>query len=67
MMFHNILINGFHDFLTANDKRLRRSLKKKYEQEGLRVGFQTELAALDQALFKEIDIHNPRQADQSFF
>ena len=58
MMFHNILINGFHDFPSCNDTR--RELEKKYEQEGLNK-LQTELAALDQALFKEIDIHNPRR------
>ena len=58
MMFHNILINGFHDFPSC--KETRRKVEKKYEQEGLNK-LQSELAALDQALFKEIDIYNPRR------
>ena len=58
MMFHNILINGFHDFPSC--KETRRRLEKKYEQEGLNK-LQKELAALDQALFREMDIHNPRR------
>lgn len=58
MMFHNVLINGFHDFPSC--KETRRKVEKKYEQEGLNK-LQSELAALDQALFKEIDIYNPRR------
>ena len=58
MMFHNVLINGFHDFPSC--KETRRKVEKKYEQEGLNK-IQSELAALDQALFKEIDIYNPRR------
>ncbi|RCL38251.1 MAG: tRNA (adenosine(37)-N6)-dimethylallyltransferase MiaA [SAR86 cluster bacterium] len=58
MMFHNILINGFHDFPSC--KETRRKLEKKYEQKGLNK-LQTELAAVDQALFNKIDIHNPRR------
>ena len=58
MMFHNVLINGFHDFPSC--KETRRKVKKKYEQEGLNK-LQSELAALDQASFKEIDIYNPRR------
>lgn len=58
MMFHNVLINGFHDFPSC--KETRRKVEKKYEQEGLKK-IQSELAALDQALFKEIDIYNPRR------
>ena len=58
MMFHNVLINGFHDFPSC--KETRRKIEKKYEQEGLNK-IQSELAALDQALFKEIDIYNPRR------
>ena len=59
MMFHNVLINGFHDFPSCKETR-RKVEKKKYEQEGLNK-IQSELAALDQALFKEIDIYNPRR------
>ena len=58
MMFHNVLINGFHDFPSC--KETRSKVEKKYEQEGLNK-IQSELAALDQALFKEIDIYNPRR------
>jgi len=58
MMFHNVLINGFHDFPSC--KETRRKVEKKYEQEGLNK-LQSELAALDEALFKEIDIYNPRR------
>jgi tRNA dimethylallyltransferase len=58
MMFHNVLINGFHDFPSC--KETRRKVERKYEQEGLNK-IQSELAALDQALFKEIDIYNPRR------
>ena len=58
MMFHNVLINGFHDFPSC--KETRRKVEKKYEQEGLNK-IQSELAALDQALFNKIDIHNPRR------
>ena len=58
MMFHNVLINGFHDFPSC--KETRRKVEKKYEQEGLNK-IQSELAALDQASFKEIDIYNPRR------
>jgi len=58
MMFHNVLINGFHDFPSCKEKR--RKVEKKYEQEGLNK-LQSELAALDEALFKEIDIYNPRR------
>ena len=58
MMFHNVLINGFHDFPSC--KETRRKVEKKYEQEGLNK-IQSELEALDQALFKEIDIYNPRR------
>ena len=58
MMFHNVLINGFHDFPSC--KETRRKVEKKYEEEGLNK-IQSELAALDQALFKEIDIYNPRR------
>ena len=58
MMFHNVLINGFHDFPSC--KETRSKVEKKYEQEGLSK-IQSELAALDQALFKEIDIYNPRR------
>ena len=58
MMFHNVLINGFHDFPSC--KETRRKVEKKYEQEGLNK-LQSELAALDQALLKEIDIYNPRR------
>ena len=58
MMFHNVLINGFHDFPSC--KEARRKVEKKYEQEGLNK-LQSELAALDEALFKEIDIYNPRR------
>ena len=58
MMFHNILINGFHDFPSC--KETRRKVEKKYEEEGLNK-LQSELAALDEALFKEIDIYNPRR------
>ena len=58
MMFHNVLINGFHDFPSC--KETRRKVEKKYEQEGLNK-LQSELAALDQALFKEIDVYNPRR------
>jgi len=58
MMFHNVLINGFHDFPSC--KETRRKVEKKYEREGLSK-IQSELAALDQALFKEIDIYNPRR------
>ena len=58
MMFHNVLINGFHDFPSC--KETRRKVEKKYEQEGLNK-MKSELAALDQALFKEIDIYNPRR------
>ena len=58
MMFHNVLINGFHDFPSC--KETRRKVEKKYEQEGLNK-LQSELAALDQASFKEIDIYNPRR------
>lgn len=58
MMFHNVLINGFHDFPSC--KETRRKVEKKYEQEGLSK-LQSELAALDEALFKEIDIYNPRR------
>ena len=58
MMFHNILINGFHDFPSC--KETRRKVEKKYEEEGLNK-LQSELEALDQALFKEIDIYNPRR------
>ena len=58
MMFHNVLINGFHDFPSC--KETRRKVEKKYEQEGLNK-IQSELAAVDQALFNKIDIHNPRR------
>ena len=58
MMFHNVLINGFHDFPSC--KETRRKVEKKYEEEGLNK-LQSELAALDEALFKEIDIYNPRR------
>jgi tRNA dimethylallyltransferase len=58
MMFHNVLINGFHDFPSC--KETRRKVEKKYEQEGLNK-LQSELAALDEDLFKEIDIYNPRR------
>ena len=58
MMFHNVLINGFHNFPSC--KETRRKVEKKYEQEGLNK-LQSELAALDEALFKEIDIYNPRR------
>ena len=58
MMFHNVLINGFHDFPSC--KETRRKVEKKYEEEGLNK-LQSELEALDQALFKEIDIYNPRR------
>ena len=58
MMFHNVLINGFHDFPSC--KETRSKVEKKYEQKGLNK-IQSELAALDQALFKEIDIYNPRR------
>lgn len=58
MMFHNVLINGFHDFPSC--KETRRKVEKKYEQEGLNK-LQSELAALDEVLFKEIDIYNPRR------
>jgi len=58
MMFHNVLINGFHDFPSC--KETRRKVEKKYEQEGLNK-LQSELAALDEALFKDIDIYNPRR------
>ena len=58
MMFHNVLINGFHDFPSC--KETRRKVEKKYDQEGLNK-LQSELAALDQALFKEIDVYNPRR------
>ena len=58
MMFHNVLINGFHDFPSC--KETRRKVEKKYEQEGLNK-LQSELAAVDQALFNKIDIHNPRR------
>ena len=58
MMFHNVLINGFHDFPSCRETR--RKVEKKYEEEGLNK-LQSELAALDEALFKEIDIYNPRR------
>ena len=58
MMFHNVLINGFHDFPSC--KETRRKVEKKYEEEGLNK-LQSELAALDEALFKEMDIYNPRR------
>ena len=58
MMFHNVLINGFHDFPSC--KETRRKVEKKYEEEGLNK-LQSELAALDEALFREIDIYNPRR------
>ena len=58
MMFHNVLINGFHDFPSC--KETRRKVEKKYEEEGLNK-LQSELAALDEALFKEIDIYNTRR------
>ena len=58
MMFHNVLINGFHDFPSC--KETRRKVEKKYEEEGLNK-LQSELAALDEASFKEIDIYNPRR------
>lgn len=58
MMFHNVLINGFHDFPSC--KETRSKVEKKYEQEGLNK-LQSELAALDEALFEEIDIYNPRR------
>ncbi|MBL6694094.1 MAG: tRNA (adenosine(37)-N6)-dimethylallyltransferase MiaA [SAR86 cluster bacterium] len=58
MMFHNILINGFHDFPSCKETRIK--LEDKYQKGGLKK-LQEELAALDQTLFEEIDTSNPRR------
>tara|TARA_B100000242_G_C43051998_1_gene491566 strand:- start:2143 stop:3090 length:948 start_codon:yes stop_codon:yes gene_type:complete len=58
MMYHNILLNGFHDF--PNNPKIRKNIDKEYEDSGIEF-LQKKLESLDPDLFNQIDITNPRR------
>ena len=58
MMYHNVLLNGFHDF--PSNPKIRKNLDQEFKDLGIQP-LQKKLKSLDPDLFEIIDISNPRR------
>ncbi|MBH36927.1 MAG: tRNA (adenosine(37)-N6)-dimethylallyltransferase MiaA [Gammaproteobacteria bacterium] len=58
MMYHHILLNGFHDF--PSEPNIKQRIQNDYDQNGI-TSLQKKLSSLDSELFTQIDISNYRR------